>query len=455
MAKRQHALLAGNVSNFQLQVPSGDDDLFDGASNSVSHDDDDWHTGDMHVSSERASMVAIKRCQEPDLTEDSEPSSLPSAEDSGSWETEDLVTLSEKTAAFGQNRTVQAGDISNIQLEFSFNDDEPPGITPTGERNWEIEMSTPVAFRKQSVRTGQISNAQIQFPPETDAIIPDGSMASDMAQVLEDAALSWETSTLQVCSERERNLQSGSMSNVRIKLPAEEDGLPLELSPSNFGHAKTIVVAISEDEDLPNAFDLADASEEADSAKIGGSSGGNPDGAEAGDTSNEHSASISEEAETCDNSNLDTSGIKGRAYAVAVNNGRRLLARRMVKYDSSTPFSSLLAGIFADALGHESSNSIEALLLEGGEGISALRRELSEMDMLEFPYWVCAFSTNHHSSICNKPDVSDLNGSEYYVCTCTTAKHLQGAESEINKTDDVECLLKECLDLKLRSCEDT
>ncbi|CAJ1367552.1 unnamed protein product [Effrenium voratum] len=132
---------------------------------------------------------------------------------------------------------------------------------------------------------------------------------------------------------------------------------------------------------------------------------------------------------------------KGFAYATSINGGRPCLAQKMVTHSWGNKFCHLISAIFADALEEETYDIVEQLLMSRDfEGVSA---RLQQKNTLDVPYWVCAFSVNQHAGICARAPPCDSMGHEITACSCSTAKHLEGDLSEMNKFDDMMAFLKQ------------
>mmetsp|Transcript_120248 Transcript_120248/g.256643 ORF Transcript_120248/g.256643 Transcript_120248/m.256643 type:complete len:459 (-) Transcript_120248:30-1406(-) len=143
---------------------------------------------------------------------------------------------------------------------------------------------------------------------------------------------------------------------------------------------------------------------------------------------------------------------EGVAYAQIMQQGRPVLAERMVTHNWGNLFAHLVAAIVADALGSPDFGGIIKWL--GKRGLPTLKLKLAEKQMLKTVYWICAFSVNQHKGICGGFGTPPPHGSQaflewdakcrdtvtgevYRVCACPTKKHFNSSRDlcEMNKFD--------------------
>lgn len=150
---------------------------------------------------------------------------------------------------------------------------------------------------------------------------------------------------------------------------------------------------------------------------------------------------------------------EGQALASIWNEGRPVLATRMVTHNWSNRFLHLVGAVIADSLG---AGTYERVIeqLETLDGIEGLREDLILLDRMDTTYWVCAFSVNQHASICagfGSPPPEDSDQYDQWVakacdsvtqkpfkaCDCQTTKYFNNepALTELNKFDDMMALL--------------
>ncbi|OLQ01020.1 hypothetical protein AK812_SmicGene16254 [Symbiodinium microadriaticum] len=116
----------------------------------------------------------------------------------------------------------------------------------------------------------------------------------------------------------------------------------------------------------------------------------------------------------------------------------------MVTHNWGNSFGDLLAAVLSDAL-QECSFTLPAQLLQ--EDCTFLQDLLAKMGCLDVTYWVCAFAVNQHISIChsNPYDRDPFTNELHPVCHCGSTNIVdpdgRSAASEINKFDDMMCLL--------------
>ena len=133
------------------------------------------------------------------------------------------------------------------------------------------------------------------------------------------------------------------------------------------------------------------------------------------------------------------------AFAVsALNRDGPRRAQVMVTHNWGNSFGDLLAAVLSDAL-QECSFTLPAQLLQ--EDCTFLQDLLAKMGCLDVTYWVCAFAVNQHISIChsNPYDRDPFTNELHPVCHCGSTNIVdpdgRSAASEINKFDDMMCLL--------------
>jgi len=140
----------------------------------------------------------------------------------------------------------------------------------------------------------------------------------------------------------------------------------------------------------------------------------------------------------------------GRALAEIWSGGKDVPAQCMVTHNWSNLFLHTVAAVFADALKEEFYAGVANSLLDL-EGVHRLEQCLEEH--ASKTYWVCAFSINQHSCICDdfgKAPTASLEFEEwdlkrrdsttglvFPVCPCQQRKFFNGepAECEMNKFD--------------------
>ena len=119
-------------------------------------------------------------------------------------------------------------------------------------------------------------------------------------------------------------------------------------------------------------------------------------------------------------------------------------AQVMVTHNWGNLFDDLLAAVLSDAL-QECSFNLPAQLMK--EDCAFLQKLLAKMGRLDDTYWICAFAVNQHISIChsNPYDRDPLTDQLHPVCCCGRTNIVdsdgRSASSEINKFDDMMCLL--------------
>ena len=130
--------------------------------------------------------------------------------------------------------------------------------------------------------------------------------------------------------------------------------------------------------------------------------------------------------------------------ASAFNRDGPRRAQVMVTHNWGNSFGDLLAAVLSDAL-QECSFTLPAQLLQ--EECAFLQDLLAKMGRLDDTYWVCAFAVNQHISIChsNPYDRDPFTNELHPVCHCGSTNIVdpdgRSAASEINKFDDMMCLL--------------
>ncbi|CAK9013612.1 Synaptotagmin-4 [Durusdinium trenchii] len=133
----------------------------------------------------------------------------------------------------------------------------------------------------------------------------------------------------------------------------------------------------------------------------------------------------------------------GFAYATCANGGHGRLAQKMVTHAWGNKFSHLLGAVLADALQDATYDGVSRILKQGDT--VSLFNKLQSKGKLDVPYWICALCVNQHAGICARPPPTDSTGHAIAPCECTTAKHFDGALSEMNKFDDMMIFLKRTL----------
>mmetsp|Transcript_17418 Transcript_17418/g.56346 ORF Transcript_17418/g.56346 Transcript_17418/m.56346 type:complete len:890 (-) Transcript_17418:166-2835(-) len=128
----------------------------------------------------------------------------------------------------------------------------------------------------------------------------------------------------------------------------------------------------------------------------------------------------------------------GAAYATVLNKGEPRMANKMVTHNWGNKFSHLLAAVFADCMGHRTYDHALGMLVDKG-CMEELREQLRTRAHRR--YWICAFSVNQHSGICDKPPLTDSHGRPLNPCSCSVPKYLTGDPCEMNKFDDMMAYL--------------
>ena len=143
----------------------------------------------------------------------------------------------------------------------------------------------------------------------------------------------------------------------------------------------------------------------------------------------------------------------GSSYAEFVNNGKKVIPKKMVTHNWQNLFRDLLASVIADALGEHNFELI-AKLLSDKEGVEVVKKILQVQERLQETYWICAFSVNQHASICGgnpNGDVDPVTKIPHPICTCNAPKffnkdpplneHGESIKCEMNKFDDMMAFL--------------
>ena len=143
----------------------------------------------------------------------------------------------------------------------------------------------------------------------------------------------------------------------------------------------------------------------------------------------------------------------GSSYAEFVNNGKKVIPKKMVTHNWQNLFRDLLASVIADALGEHNFELI-AKLLSDKEGVEVVEQILQVQERLQETYWICAFSVNQHASICGgnpNGDVDPVTKIPHPICTCNAPKffnkdpplneHGESIKCEMNKFDDMMAFL--------------
>jgi hypothetical protein len=128
----------------------------------------------------------------------------------------------------------------------------------------------------------------------------------------------------------------------------------------------------------------------------------------------------------------DKGPLMGRAYASVVNNDQYVFPTTIVTHNWNNSFTHLVAAVISHALGLRCYNGVANTL--NSFRIKELRAELEEAGRLHETYWICAFSVNQHSTICQK-ETTDSLGNHIDVCPCHTEQIREGKECEVNKFD--------------------
>ena len=141
------------------------------------------------------------------------------------------------------------------------------------------------------------------------------------------------------------------------------------------------------------------------------------------------------------------------SYAEFVNNGKKVIPKKMVTHNWQNLFRDLLASVIADALGEHNFELI-AKLLSDKEGVEVVEQILQVQGRLQETYWICAFSVNQHASICGgnpNGDVDPVTKIPHPICTCNAPKffnkdpplneHGESIKCEMNKFDDMMAFL--------------
>ena len=141
------------------------------------------------------------------------------------------------------------------------------------------------------------------------------------------------------------------------------------------------------------------------------------------------------------------------SYAEFVNDGKKVIPKKMVTHNWQNLFRDLLASVIADALGEHNFELI-AKLLSDKEGVEVVEQILQVQGRLQETYWICAFSVNQHASICGgnpNGDVDPVTKIPHPICTCNAPKffnkdpplneHGESIKCEMNKFDDMMAFL--------------
>ena len=141
------------------------------------------------------------------------------------------------------------------------------------------------------------------------------------------------------------------------------------------------------------------------------------------------------------------------SYAEFVNDGKKVIPKKMVTRNWQNLFRDLLASVIADALGEHNFELI-AKLLSDKEGVEVVKQILQVQGRLQETYWICAFSVNQHASICGgnpNGDVDPVTKIPHPICTCNAPKffnkdpplneHGESIKCEMNKFDDMMAFL--------------
>eukprot|EP00931_Biecheleriopsis_adriatica_P118970 TRINITY_DN94261_c0_g1_i1.p1 TRINITY_DN94261_c0_g1~~TRINITY_DN94261_c0_g1_i1.p1 ORF type:complete len:662 (+),score=129.04 TRINITY_DN94261_c0_g1_i1:35-1987(+) len=132
------------------------------------------------------------------------------------------------------------------------------------------------------------------------------------------------------------------------------------------------------------------------------------------------------------------------AYATRVNRGVRNEPERFVTHTWGSRFCHTIAAIVADAQGAENFSEVAARL-SSAQGARQVKEGCSARSQ-SVVYWVCAFSVNHHASICgsfvDQPEKDTVKKRVYPLCECMTRKYIHGDQCETNKLHDLMTALK-------------
>ena len=141
------------------------------------------------------------------------------------------------------------------------------------------------------------------------------------------------------------------------------------------------------------------------------------------------------------------------SYADFVNNGTKVIPKKMVTHNWQNLFRDLLATVIADALGEHNFELIAGLLSDQ-EGVEVLNETLRVQGRLQETYWICAFSVNQHASICGgnpNGDIDPVTKLPHPICSCNAPKffnkdpplneHGESIKCEMNKFDDMMAFL--------------
>jgi hypothetical protein len=148
-----------------------------------------------------------------------------------------------------------------------------------------------------------------------------------------------------------------------------------------------------------------------------------------------------------------TREVSGGACSFATAYGTIEFPWKMVTHAWDNLFSDLIAAVVADALGEDTYAEI-ATKLATLEGTMALMQEVTEKEVDNRSYWICAFCVDQHVSICHNPPaqgtLSDTAPERAYkVCTCNKEKYKNGhPKCEMDKFDQMMSLLKESEETK-------
>lgn len=141
------------------------------------------------------------------------------------------------------------------------------------------------------------------------------------------------------------------------------------------------------------------------------------------------------------------------SYAEQVNQGRKMIPKKMVTHSWSNLFRDLLASVLADALGEHTFEFL-ARLLSDRAGTELVEQMLLSLGRLDDSYWICAFAVNQHSGICGanpNGNVDPVTLIPHPICDCGKPKmfnktpplNLEGEsiQCEMNKFDDMMAYL--------------
>ena len=112
------------------------------------------------------------------------------------------------------------------------------------------------------------------------------------------------------------------------------------------------------------------------------------------------------------------------SYAEQVNQGRKMIPKKMVTHSWSNLFRDLLASVLADALGEHTFEFL-ARLLSDRAGTELVEQMLLSLGRLDDSYWICAFAVNQHSGICGanpNGNVDPVTLIPHPICDCGKPK---------------------------------